>query len=62
MAAMPKCDGKGSITSLLTTFGKSTYIASFEVAVTVPFSMHRDVAKSFKRHLYMFLFEEGDTG
>ena len=62
MAAMPKCDGKCSITSVMRTFGKSTYIASIEVAITAQSSMHHDMAKPPKRHLYMSLFEEGGTG
>ena len=60
MAAMPTCDGKSSITSVITTFGKSTYIASIEVAITVQSAMHHDMVKPSKRHLYLFLFEEGD--
>ena len=51
MAAMPKCDGKGSITSVTTTFGKSTSIESIQVAITVQSSMHHDVVKPSKHHL-----------
>jgi len=62
MIAMPKCDEKGSITSVIKPFGKSTYILPIEVAITILSSMHHDMAKPPKRYLYMFLFEEGDTG
>ena len=44
MAAMPKCDGKVPIPSVITTFGKYTYIASTEVALTVQSSIRNDMA------------------